>query len=159
MHIGPTIVVIITSCLQRRSATALLDPPWSHFRLCSVSPRNVGSSSTILNDIACVCISFIRTLGTHNKQIIKLHHVTHTHSISADSEIVKSRREISLFRTRSNSFTNCASRVMSTVLHGWCISCLYTWQQFAFLTWISYIFRRMAIFIPIGDWAEMLLLL
>ena len=27
-----------------------------------------------------VCISFIRTLGTHNKQIIKLHHVTHTHS-------------------------------------------------------------------------------
>ena len=42
-----------------------------------------------------VCISFIRTLGTHNKQIIKLHHVTHMHSISADiSLIVKSRREI-----------------------------------------------------------------
>ena len=39
-----------------------------------------------------VCISFIRTLGTHNKQIIKSHHITHTHSISADiSFIVKSR--------------------------------------------------------------------
>ena len=79
-----------------------------------------------LNSV-CVCISFICTLDTHNKQIIKLHHVTHTHSISADvSLIVKSRREISLFRTRNNSFTNCASRVTSTVLHGWCIACLYT---------------------------------
>ena len=47
----------------------------------------------------CVCISFICTLGTHNKQIIKLHHVTHTHSISADiSLIANSRREIYLFR-------------------------------------------------------------
>ena len=74
-----------------------------------------------------VCISCIRTLGTHNKRIIELHHVIHTHSISADiSLIVKLRREISLFRTRSNSFTNCASRVTSTVLHGWCIACLYT---------------------------------
>ena len=74
-----------------------------------------------------VCISFIRTLGTHNKRIIELHHVTHTHSISAHiSLIVKSRREMSLFLTRSNSFTNCASRVTSTVLHGWCIACLYT---------------------------------
>ena len=42
-----------------------------------------------------LCISFIHTLGTRNKHIIKLHHVTHTHSISADiSLIVKSRREI-----------------------------------------------------------------
>ena len=69
--------------------------------------------------VLCECISFIRTLGTHNNKIIKLHHVTHTHSISTDiSLIVKSRQEISLFRTRSNSFTDCASRVTSTVLHG-----------------------------------------
>ena len=46
--------------------------------------------------------------------IIKFHHVAHTHLISADiSLLVKSRRKILLYRTRSNSFTNCASRVTS----------------------------------------------
>ena len=117
--------------------------------------RFLNNTNNQNNRWDCGCISFIRTLGTHNKHIIKLHHVTHTHSISADiSLIVKSRSEIALFRTRSNSFTNCASRVTSTVLHGWCIACLYTWQKITFLTWISYLFRRMAIFIPIGDWAN-----
>ena len=38
------------SCLQRRSATAQLDPPFSHCRLCSLFPRNVGSSSKCARD-------------------------------------------------------------------------------------------------------------
>ena len=44
------VIIIIMSCMQRRSATAQLDPPSSPWRLCSVSPRNVGSSSQCSQD-------------------------------------------------------------------------------------------------------------
>ena len=37
--------IIIISCLQRRSSIAQLDTPFLRCRLCSVSPRNVCSSS------------------------------------------------------------------------------------------------------------------
>ena len=38
-------MIIIISCLQWRSSTVRLDPPFLQFRLCLVSPRSVGSLS------------------------------------------------------------------------------------------------------------------
>ena len=41
------------SCLQRHSATAPIVPPFSQCRLCSVPPRNVRSSSEIVETMSC----------------------------------------------------------------------------------------------------------
>ena len=57
----------------------------------------IGTNSRISADVCvCVCISFIRTLGTHNKQIRKLPHVTHTLCIEDPSR--QQRPETDLYK-------------------------------------------------------------
>ena len=53
------LLIIIMSCLQRRSSIAQLDPPFLRCRLCSVSPRCAARHDMVL---ACGCAAHLFVL-------------------------------------------------------------------------------------------------